>query len=169
MSLKGGLNHGPLGQLIHCKTSCSHCVISAREVHCEFWLSVYLFMHFMRQPWKVVQPQHCQPQCSHPKLHCPLPLLLPLVPPGHSVHSVPPVHLVSLFQPVSPQLPSLDREMPSTKINPWHTTGTFMCPCSTTVLCDGHIYVPSDLIQHNRFVKRKGFPQTTSSAIRTPF
>ena len=119
-----------------------------------------------------IQSQCCQPQRSHPRLHGPLPFLLPLVSPGHSVHPVPSSSLPTSpsFFPRPTPMASQDREMPSTKINPWHTTGTFMFPCSTTVLCNGHIYVPSDLIQYNRFVNKKGFPQITSTynAIRTP-
>ena len=31
-----------------------------------------------------------------------------------------------------------------------HATGTFMCPCIASVLRDGHVYVPADVIQSNK-------------------
>ena len=30
--------------------------------------------------------------------------------------------------------------------NSSHVTGTFMCPRNAPTLCDGHIYVPSDVV-----------------------
>ena len=30
-----------------------------------------------------------------------------------------------------------------------HATGTFMCPRNASVLCDGHVYVPADVVQSN--------------------
>ena len=32
-------------------------------------------------------------------------------------------------------------------LNSLHATGTFMCPCNTSALCDRHIYVPADAVQ----------------------
>ena len=35
----------------------------------------------------------------------------------------------------------------NTKLNSLHAMGTFMCQHNASVLCDGHIYVPADIVQ----------------------
>ena len=35
------------------------------------------------------------------------------------------------------------------RLNSLHTMGIFMCPHNASAVCDGHVYVPADVIQSN--------------------
>ena len=53
-------------------------------------------------------------------------------------------------------LPSLALDsVVGNRVNSLHTTGTFMCPRDAPAQCDGHIYVPSDVVRNICCVVKK--------------